>query len=511
MLEWLIEGSAEKRWLTAMAVSAGLAVGVVPAVSATVPAGHGVGATGAVSSDSRLAVAAYLRSRVNAVSAARTSGAVSMGATDIPAFARKYGLRCSACHTAWPELNAFGQKFKDNGYQLGNDRDAPIWQAPTYWPVSVRTTTQWHLESTDNQPVDVVPGDPLSGTEEKTVTQAGFDIGGADLLMLGTLYKNITFGFVPTLEEGELGIETSFVRFDNLFSSTWANLKAGKFELDNLLSEKRIVTLSNNGGLYQSYHFVPVGDVTEFGLGDNQIGAEVMGHSQNSYTRFSFAVVDGTDGSPGISNGQRYNGMVTFSQAFDFGKMGVQRIGAYAFAGQQPTAYETTGGEPIAGSGTSNKSFYRVGVVGDFFIGNLELLPFYLYGSDDAHLANDIPGDDPLPAGAQDATWNGGLLEVHYYFNPQMMLLGRGELIRMSQQGNTATPSDLGNVDAYTFGGRYYPIMSSRAGVAVHAEVSLTKTIGGVPLSGDGVGLPPLDASTAVWSRSVLLAVDWDF
>jgi len=30
----------------------------------------------------------------------------------IPAFARKYGLACSACHTAWPELNAFGQRFR---------------------------------------------------------------------------------------------------------------------------------------------------------------------------------------------------------------------------------------------------------------------------------------------------------------------------------------------------------------------------------------------------------------
>ena len=36
----------------------------------------------------------------------------------IPAFARKYGLRCSACHEAWPKLNNFGQVFKDNGYQL---------------------------------------------------------------------------------------------------------------------------------------------------------------------------------------------------------------------------------------------------------------------------------------------------------------------------------------------------------------------------------------------------------
>jgi len=498
MLEWWRRGSVAPRWPRASILTACLALGLAPAAHAT-----GTSAASAAAS-AHAAADAYLRSRPNAVAVAGEELAGAMNAASIPAFARKYGLRCSACHTAWPELNSFGQKFKDNGYQLGNDRDAPIWQAPSYWPVSVRTTTQWHYERTTGQVTDQ--------SDSTTLTQAGFDIGGADLLMLGTLYKNITFGFVPTLEEGELGIETSFIRFDNLFSSTWANLKAGKFELDNLLSEKRIVTLSNNGGLYQSYHFVPIGDVTAFGLGDNQIGAEVMGHSQNSYTRYSFAVLDGTDGSPGIAAGQSYDGMVTVSQAFDGGKLGVQRIGAYAFVGQQPTVYQTAnGGDPIPGSGTSNKSFYRIGVVGDFFLGKLELIPFYLYGSDDAYLANGIAGDQALPVGSQDSKWNGGLLEVHYYFNPQMMLMGRGELIRMSQQGNTATPSDLGNIDAYTLGGRYYPIMSSRAGVALHGEVSFTKTIGGVPLSGDGVGLPPDLPSTPVWSTSVLMAVDWDF
>jgi hypothetical protein len=33
----------------------------------------------------------------------------------IPAFARKYGLPCSACHTAWPELNNFGMVFAITG------------------------------------------------------------------------------------------------------------------------------------------------------------------------------------------------------------------------------------------------------------------------------------------------------------------------------------------------------------------------------------------------------------
>src|SRR5712672_1369274 len=72
----------------------------------------------------------------------------------IPAFARKYGLRCSACHTAWPELSAFGQRFKDNGYQLGNDRDSPIFQNNAYWPIAMRTTPQYRVENTTNQVTD---------------------------------------------------------------------------------------------------------------------------------------------------------------------------------------------------------------------------------------------------------------------------------------------------------------------------------------------------------------------
>jgi hypothetical protein len=72
----------------------------------------------------------------------------------IPAFARKYGLPCSACHEAWPMLNNFGQTFKDNGYQLGNERDAPSYQQPAYWPIMFRVTPQWHRESNNRIAVD---------------------------------------------------------------------------------------------------------------------------------------------------------------------------------------------------------------------------------------------------------------------------------------------------------------------------------------------------------------------
>ncbi|RMG48731.1 MAG: hypothetical protein D6718_01445, partial [Acidobacteria bacterium] len=43
----------------------------------------------------------------------------------IPAFARKYDLSCTACHSAWPTLNDYGRKFKENGYRLEPGTAAP--------------------------------------------------------------------------------------------------------------------------------------------------------------------------------------------------------------------------------------------------------------------------------------------------------------------------------------------------------------------------------------------------
>src|SRR6184192_4176851 len=88
----------------------------------------------------------------------------------IPVFARKYGLPCSACHEAWPKLNSFGQKFKDEGYQLRNEKDSPIWLRPEFWPVAMRITPHWHFESAGRTPVDSAP----SG--EQTINTSGFDL-----------------------------------------------------------------------------------------------------------------------------------------------------------------------------------------------------------------------------------------------------------------------------------------------------------------------------------------------
>jgi hypothetical protein len=406
----------------------------------------------------------------------------------IPAFARKYGLRCSACHEAWPMLNYFGQKFKDNGYQLMNDRDAPIWQNPSYWPMTLRITPQWHRETENRTAFDLesIPGSTQSGPSERSTLATGFDYSGLDILTGGTLEKNISFLLVPSsLPTGEFHLESVNARLDNLFHSPWLNLKLGKFELDNIISEKRILTISGQGGLYQSYHFIPVGDSNIFAqIGDNQVGLEWMGHSANDRTRVSAAVLSSNDGQPGLSARNAYSGFFAASQAFDVGKLGVDRVGFWAMAGDAPTYTLTSGGAGIEGGALGNKGFSRYGFNGLFYFGKLDFLTFYEHGSDSAFFGTSTPATQPLPDGAQSPKWNGGFVETHFVWNPQLILIQRSEWIRMSQQALATNDPHLGDTDAYTVGFRWYPIMTSRAGFAWHNEYSWVRVRGGSAVSG---------------------------
>jgi len=431
----------------------------------------------------------------------------------IPAFARKYGLPCSACHTAWPELNNFGMTFRDNGYQLNNDHDSPIFQDPGYFPITMRITPNWHRESTNNQVIDTPNGpDP----NHRTLTEHGFDLSGMDIWATGTIYKNISFSLLPSSDiNTSFHFENAYIRFDNLFKTRWLNLKVGKFELDNLISEKRFLFLSSNGGSYQDYHFVPLGDSNTFGLGNNALGLEVMGHSVNSYTRYSVAVLSGNDGvtslggglngKTALGGGRGYDAYATFSQAFQAGKLGLERLGGYAYVGVRPTSQVTSAGAPILGAAVGNKMFYRVGFVGQLNAGRLELLPFFMHGYDDKYLGNAgfISTNGVLPTGAVGPTWNGGFLETHLHWSPQLVFTSRYEVIRMSRQANPTNPWDQSNIDAYSVGYRWYPIMFSRGGLAFHNEYSLVKTKAFNPGS--------FDPNAATWSNSVLAGFDFAF
>ena len=422
----------------------------------------------------------------------------------IPAFARKYGLRCSACHEAWPMLNYFGQKFKDNGYQLMNDRDAPIWQNNGYWPVTMRITPSWHRESTNKVAIDTATG-PLTGQQQ--ITAHGFDVGGLDMLSGGTLDKNISFLFVLSSDENaSFHFESVNARLDNLFGSPWLNVKMGKFELDNIVSEKRGLTLTADGGGFQLYHFIPVGDSNFVGqIGDNQFGLEWLGHSANDRTRISAALLSSTDGNVDLPGSNSYTGFFAGSQAFDVGKLGTQRVGFYAMVGQAPTNTLTTTSDgvttPIAGGGFGNKGFSRVGFNGIFYLNKLDFQVVTQHGSDNAYLCHHSGGwtRRPFrPALARPSGTAHSSRLITCTTRSSSSFSGRSGCECRSSRFRVR-PLIWATLTIMWLGTGSIPFMNSRAGFAFHNEYSWIRQRGGAP---DGTDLT---------SNSVMLGFDFDF
>ncbi len=448
-------------------------------------------------------------------------------ASALPAFARKYGMPCSSCHEAWPMLSPFGQQFKDNGYQMGNDRDAPIFQQAAYWPVTFRITPIWHRESTNKGQVDGADG---PGADEAKITTHGFDWSGLDFHTGGTLAKNFSFYALPSSDNtGAFHFESVWARMDNIAGSPWLNIKLGKFELDNLLSEKRILTLTNVAGVYENYHFQPfsqpgVPENYTFGIGDNQVGLEWMGHSKDDRTRISASLLSSNDGSPGLPTSRGYDAFFAASRAFEVGSLGLQRVGGFAYLGEAPTYFQynlsststtqvgvdgntgapvyaaSSGGVP--GTGIGNKGFQRYGLIGMWYIKKFDITTIFFHSSDSAWLGTNTAATPGalLPTGAHSPTWNGGLFESHYMFNPQILILNRYELVRMSQQAFSSNPGNLGNADVLTFGLRYYPFISSRAGFAYHGEYAIIWQRGASPVT-----------FTNLTTSSLLFGFDFDF
>src|SRR2546422_5214343 len=233
-------------------------------------------------------------------------------ANAIPAFARKYGVPCNVCHVpGFPKLNDFGNTFRDQGYQFGEDVDLPTHENITmgYWPVSFRTTVGYQAASVR--------------TDGSGVSTGGFGFTGLDILSFGLLHRDISFGLVLTPALGSAGfgtgasdsdLEAAFVRFNRLerFLGVQGepgrylmNFKIGKFEIDVPFSEKRSPTLNTPFVLYHyvagTPYFAGIGGTStstylnpnSFAIGDNSPGVEMAGITKTAVTdgffRYSLA------------------------------------------------------------------------------------------------------------------------------------------------------------------------------------------------------------------------------
>lgn len=112
----------------------------------------------------------------------------------VPSFARKHEINCSACHTAYPQLNATGREFKENGYRFltaGKGTDmlevSDLLQMEKHVPVSAILVAR--------------PYDKKESGEEKIRA-----LHEVEIIVAGNLAKNWS-GYFEIEAEDETGFE----------------------------------------------------------------------------------------------------------------------------------------------------------------------------------------------------------------------------------------------------------------------------------------------------------------
>ncbi len=376
----------------------------------------------------------------------------------IPAFARKYGFNCNMCHSGFTRLNDFGQRYRDNGYQIpgqvGGEKTV-FDQGP---PLALRTSA----------------GLAMYSVEERTSNS--FNIFGLDLLAAGMFHKNVSFLLIytPRIDEPAAdfrgpgtgdnpsqlgGIESANIVFSNLVDDA-LNVRVGRFEpAYHPFSSKRKYFLFQP---YEVYAFTTPSN--SFVFDDNQMGIEATGHFPNGF-KYGFGMVNGNGANPDNNTAKDFylNSLYTFGKGD--GQTAGQRLGVLGYVGWQPADLSGVVAGPTGETnGRNNRMFYRVGVDGSFNYENLNLGVLFLMGQDNKELNN------------LDSTRNyeftGGFAELNW-----AELMNDRVIISLLYNWVRPPSYDAGRkVDAYTAQVRYYLGDWSAVNVAFHAEYTFRRT-----------------------------------
>ena len=332
----------------------------------------------------------------------------------IPSFARKYGFNCTMCHSNFPRLNDFGQRYRQNGYQLPGRENDEKTVLETTTPFSARITGGYDYEKFENTP----------GAENLKQ----FRITSVDLLSGGLFATNIGYLVVfPPKIEGSSGIaaqpgtlEMGSVIFSRL-SKGRGSIRAGRFEpAYDAFSVKRRLSFAP----YEIYDFTFPGGIA---FSDTVDGIELADRGGKGMS-YAAGWINGSGTNSSDDSPQDLYLRVAKVFGAGEGQTAGQRLGMVGYFGKA---------RPLAGG--SRESFDRIGIDGSLNFDHWNVAVQLLRGSDDSSLWGT----------SSDADFSGGFVEGSYLPSTKLVGFGRYDWV--------STPDEINqDIRRWVLGGRYY-------------------------------------------------------
>jgi hypothetical protein len=350
----------------------------------------------------------------------------------IPAFARKFGVKCYTCHTIPPALNKNGYMFKRLGYRMPPDEMDGTKPAPKIsaldkdirFSLTNSFATIFQGSFTNDKTVADVgnvtsasPSTSCGSDTQQSSSCSSFNLDEAALFVAGAVPDSgfSYFGHYELYQDGGNGLEQGF----GVYTAGRANnsffIKGGEMHMQE--GEGTRAAMFYNLFSDPAYTLTNV-DPLNFSLDQHPVGVDVgYTWASNYFQRIfavSFKVTNGlnADGSE-ILNGSTKNSKDVWADAdYWFGPDGGVTVMMYHGSKDQ-----------IQNAGADNQftyrpTFDRAGVMGNYlFFDKLDLLGGYIHGRDDWKFVQDGPTANYI----QD-TYRG---EVDYYLKTGTAIMAR--------------------------------------------------------------------------------------
>lgn len=265
-------------------------------------------------------------------------------ASAIPVFSRKYRTSCSTCHYAFPQLNAFGKAFRNNGYRYPGGDENYRKQEPVsmgseaykrvfpnaIWPSDLPGSAPFAVHAYGQFQADFNQPDSVAKTEFAFPR-------GLHLLYAGTLGQSFNvFGEVEVERDGS-DVEIGFPFRLEMKRGTTLNAAIGTLGIDPTPGDHNLIPGDNNVSTLTSRN--------GWSAGEEPPGLELWGAANGPGGKGGWKYVAGVVDGQGGDVGRRED---VFGRAtYKFGGLG--EVGGTEGQGSQTSAFYIDNNATIGG------------------------------------------------------------------------------------------------------------------------------------------------------------------
>lgn len=146
-------------------------------------------------------------------------------------WSRKYGVACSTCHTAFPRVNYFGEKFVLNGFQMPGTEDGDdVAKHIIGDNLNLNELTDMFGIRVSVTPLQI----QTNGRSKDGNKETRFDIGAPDWIQLftaGTIFKDTSIFIETEVENDSIAFNWFELGYHNILGSSLLNVKVGKMSM----------------------------------------------------------------------------------------------------------------------------------------------------------------------------------------------------------------------------------------------------------------------------------------